>query len=73
MRKTLKKSSYATYLTLFRNSFCQCCGLVGMELERNGSSTKPYFVLQMGFFRRKEKEELEALTKVCVEHWKKVI
>jgi len=60
-------------LTVFRNSFCQCYGLVGRGFERTGSSTKPYFALQMGFFRRKEKEELEALTKVCIGHWKEVM
>jgi hypothetical protein len=36
------------------------------------SSTKLYYVLQMGFFRRKKKEELEALTKVCIGDWKEV-
>jgi hypothetical protein len=45
---------------------------VGWGFERTGSSTKPYFVLQMGFFRRKKKEELEALTKVCIGYWKEV-
>jgi len=45
---------------------------VGRGFERTGISTKLYFVLQMGFFRRKEKEELEALTKVCIGDWREV-
>jgi hypothetical protein len=60
-------------VTVFRNIICQCCGLMGRGFERTWSYTNPCYVLQMGFFRRKEKEELEALTKVCIGDWKEII